>query len=85
MKMFFVYILHSKLLNKYYCGYCVDVTKRIAEHNRGKANFTSKGIPWEMIKIFECSSKTEAIKLEMKIKKRGISRFLIDSEIALPE
>jgi putative endonuclease len=76
-----VYILHSKTMDKYYVGYSEDVNRRLDEHNIGKGNFTSKGIPWEMIKTIACTSKTEAIVLEKRIKKRGIKRYLQDNFI----
>jgi putative endonuclease len=44
-----VYILFSESLQKYYVGQTHDVEKRVMDHNSGKANFTSKGIPWKMI------------------------------------
>ncbi|HEX2535432.1 MAG TPA: GIY-YIG nuclease family protein [Chitinophagaceae bacterium] len=76
----FVYVLFSGSLNKYYCGCTEDVEKRITEHNSGKGNFTSKGIPWRLIKKLELASRPEAMQLERKIKKRGIKRFLQDLE-----
>ena len=82
---FFVYILFSSSLQKFYVGSTESVEKRIKEHNRGKSNFTSKGIPWEVIKIFELESRAESVQLERKIKKRGIARYLFDKEISLPE
>jgi len=54
---------------------------RLYRHNSGQGNFTSKGIPWKLIYGFDCADRKEAIKLETKIKKRGISRFLIDQNI----
>jgi putative endonuclease len=68
-------------LQKYYVGHTEDIERRLNEHNMGRGNFTSKGVPWEMIKIIECSSKSEAIILENRIKKRGIKRYLQDIQI----
>jgi len=48
------------------------------EHNIGKGKFTSKGIPWVLVVKFECNTRSEAVKLELKIKKRGIKRYLQD-------
>ena len=47
---FVVYILYSSSLDKYYVGSTGNFVKRIVEHNSGKGNFTSKGIPWVKIK-----------------------------------
>lgn len=73
-----VYILYSKTLEKYYVGQTVDIDRRLAEHNEGKSNFTSRGIPWELVKVITCIDRTEALKLEKKIKSRGIRRYLQD-------
>jgi putative endonuclease len=70
--MFFVYILYNSSLEKYYVGSSDEVAKRFAQHNLGKGNFTSKGIPWILITTFSCNSRSEAVVLELKIKKRGI-------------
>ena len=44
--MYYVYILYSKGLNKYYVGYTEDIKKRIKQHNHKLVPFTSKGVPW---------------------------------------
>jgi putative endonuclease len=80
--MLLVYILYSSSLQRYYVGYTDDLNRRLAQHNAGKGNYTSKGIPWIVIHQFECNSKSEAVKLEMKIKKRGIQRYLQDNRLA---
>ena len=78
---FFVYVIFSKKLNRYYVGQTSNVTKRIEEHNEAKAKYTSKGIPWELVATIQINSRTEAIKLELKIKKRGIRRYLVDNDL----
>jgi len=74
--MYYTYILYSKILNKYYTGSTSDVVKRLNEHNSGKTNFTRQSKDWKLIKHFEFESKTDALKLENKIKARGCQRFL---------
>ena len=76
--MFYVYILFSSSLEKYYVGYTESVSIRLNQHNTGKGNYTSKGIPWILITTFECTSRSSAIQLELKIKKRGTKRYLQD-------
>ncbi len=75
----YVYILYSRSLDKYYAGSSEDVSKRLLQHNSGKGNFTSKGIPWKLVTFFICNSRSEAIQLEKKIKSRGIKRYLQDN------
>jgi putative endonuclease len=80
--MFWVYIIFSSSLEKYYVGSTENVERRFHQHNTGKGNFTSKGIPWIFITSFACSDRNEAVRLEMKIKKRGIKRYLQDNHLA---
>ena len=61
---FVVYILFSESLQKYYVGQTGDLNKRIHDHNAGKANFTSTGVPWRLIYTFPCENRSEATKLE---------------------
>ncbi|MDQ3016229.1 MAG: GIY-YIG nuclease family protein [Bacteroidota bacterium] len=79
--MFYVCILYSPSLSKYYVGSTVHVDIRIDQHNKGQSSFTKKGIPWNLIHTIECDSRTTAVQLEIKIKKRGIQRFLDDEKI----
>lgn len=53
-----------------YTGMTNDLTARIATHNRGDgAKYTRGRLPVKLLKSFSCSSKSEAFKLEHKIKK----------------
>ncbi|MFH0889352.1 MAG: GIY-YIG nuclease family protein [Planctomycetota bacterium] len=69
-------ILHSDSLNKYYVGSTQNLVNRLREHNSGEDKFTKAGVPWELVKSFEFNSRTESVRIEYKIKKRGIERFL---------
>ncbi len=73
---YFTYILYSKNLSKYYVGSTSDVSKRVMEHNSGKSRFTCRTKDWQLVKSYEFIEKSEAIRLEIKIKKRGCKRFL---------
>src|SRR6185369_17848657 len=59
---FFVYIIYSSSLNRFYTGTTDDVSRRILEHNSSKYpnSFTSKGIPRN---LFWKSSANRANKL----------------------
>ena len=73
---YFVYILYSASINKYYIGHTNDLARRIYEHDLGKEKFTKKGIPWEM--KFSCSFdlNTDAIKEERRLKKCKSRKYL---------
>jgi len=64
----FTYILFSEKLNKYYIGACVNLERRLYEHNIGHSKFTSTGIPWEIAYTEEYSTLIEAKKEKGKLK-----------------
>jgi putative endonuclease len=78
-----VYILQSLSSRRYYCGQTDDIENRLSQHNDPENTFTQttsqfKG-PWRLIHKIECLNRTDAIRLERRIKKRGIERFLKNS------
>jgi putative endonuclease len=81
IKMVYVYILYSGSLGKFYVGSTNNVERRIDQHNSGRSNFTSKGVPWKLIAKMECKSRGDAMDLEIQIKKRGINRYLQDNHL----
>ena len=74
--MFYTYILHSEHLNKYYAGFTEDLEDRYRRHGKDKKKFTGHAEDWKLVKTFQFDTKKEAMELELKIKKRGIKRFL---------
>jgi putative endonuclease len=42
---FIVYILYSRKTDRYYIGQSSDIFSRLARHNAGLENYTSKGVP----------------------------------------
>ena len=66
--MWYVYIVEcsDKTL---YTGITIDIERRIKQHNEGKgAKYTRGRGPVTLVKSFECESKSEALKLEYRIK-----------------
>ncbi len=79
---FCVYILKSKSTGRFYCGQTDDVERRLRQHNDptyhgSKTTKRFEGL-WELIWQQSCTTRSDALKLEKKIKKRGIGRFLAD-------
>lgn len=67
--MWYVYILLCSKDNTLYTGITNNLEKRIAAHNTGRgAKYTKSRRPVALIKHFEVNSKSEALKLEYKIK-----------------
>ena len=79
--MYKVYILYSEVVRKYYVGSTANIEDRMKRHNEGRSSYTKKGIPWKVVVSFESDSRSEAITLENKIKKRGVKRYLEDNLI----
>jgi len=75
-----VYKLQSESTGRYYCGYSDNVQRRVNQHNdpeyRGSRTTKVFQGPWHVIWTQECPSRSEAMILERKIKKRGIGRYL---------
>ena len=67
-KKWYVYILRCSD-DTLYTGITVDVERRIKQHNEGKgAKYTRGRGPVALVKSFELNSKSEALKLEYRIK-----------------
>jgi len=79
--MAYMYILYSEKLDKYYTGSCINIERRIYEHNIGHSKFTSKGIPWVIVYKEEYQTAEEAGQRERKIKQMK-SRKYIEEMIA---
>ncbi|MBO9617831.1 MAG: GIY-YIG nuclease family protein [Niabella sp.] len=77
--LFYVYILQSQSHQKYYVGQTNNLPLRIARHNAGLVKSTKSGLPWILIQSFETADRSSAMALESKIKKRGIKRYLQDT------
>jgi putative endonuclease len=80
--MFTIYILFSKTCDKFYTGQTQDLANRLTEHNLGETRSIKGCSPWILVWKKEVESRSEAMALEKKIKKRGASRFLTDIGIA---
>ena len=81
--VYYIYIIYSEKLNRFYVGTTDDVTRRIVQHNNAfyLTSFTAKGIPWVLKLCFECQSSEKAYLLERFIKKMK-SKVFIEKIIA---
>jgi putative endonuclease len=74
-----VYILYSDRLQGYYIGQTNNVQDRLARHNDGRENYTSKFTPWKLVWFCEKANRNEAMILERKLKnlsKRRVEEFI---------
>ena len=70
------YILYSQKLEKYYVGACIDLDRRLYEHNIGHSTFTRLGIPWELKYTEEYPTWVEAKQRELYIKKMKSRKYI---------
>jgi putative endonuclease len=76
MNQFYVYIIYSPLLDKYYIGYTSDLEKRLTEHNAGISLFTSKADDWELKYSEIFSNRESAIQREKAIKGKKSRKYI---------
>ncbi len=77
--MFYVYIIYSQKLDKFYIGYTSNIQIRMHEyHNLGRSMFTSKGIPWELKYSEPFETEIEAMRREKQIKKMKSRKYIIN-------
>ncbi len=82
-EMFFTYIVYSQSVHKFYTGHTQDLKRRLEEHDRGKTPFMAVGKPWSLVFFKEFATRSEAMKYEKHIKKRGAGRFLSDNSVQM--
>ncbi len=67
--MYYVYILFSEKLDKYYVGYTSNIQDRLYKHNNKHHGFSNAANDW-ILKYSEVyNSKSEAMHREKEIKK----------------
>ena len=76
--MFYVYVLYSEKLDRFYTGQTHDIDSRLEKHNTKyyENKWTSKGIPWSIFLIIECQSKKQSLSIEKHIKRMKSSKYI---------
>ena len=79
---YYVYLLVSKNINKIisYVGYTNNLRKRLNEHNSSKGAKFTRGRKWKMIYNKSFSTKSEAMRAEIKLKKNVLLRKKIKEQ-----
>lgn len=81
MSEWYVYLLRCAD-NTFYCGITNDLDRRLAQHNAGTASkYTRARTPVAVETFTTVGSKSEALKLEIQVKKqpRSNKRFYLES------
>lgn len=80
---YYVYILYSKSIDKYYVGQTSNIENRLNFHNSIEYNkiWTKRGMPWDLVYLEKCENKSESLRREKYIKRQK-SRVYIEDLIA---
>ena len=73
---YFVYIIFSQQLDKYYVGHTADLSKRVDQHNSGISSFTSKASDWVLKYSESFSDRMTALAREKEIKNKKSRRYI---------
>ena len=77
MQKYFLYILYSESIDRYYTGISHDPEMRLHYHNNSDKGWTHRGRPWKLVFTNEFENKSDALKWERKLK-RIKKRFIIE-------
>ncbi len=73
---YFVYIIYSEGLDRYYVGHTENVDVRLFQHNSGISTFTAKNQDWVLMYKQEFETREEARKREFEIKKKKSRKYI---------
>lgn len=65
---YYVYILYSESIDRYYTGVTYSPELRLSRHLLKLSRFTKQADDWKLVKTFEFSTRSEAMQYERKIK-----------------
>jgi putative endonuclease len=74
--MFYIYIIYSAKLDRYYVGYTADIEVRIVQHNSGLSSYTSKANDWKLVYKEQFTTREEAHKRELALKTKKAGNIL---------
>ena len=73
--MFYIYIIYSKTLDKYYVGSCQNIEQRLKDHLNSRSKFTKIVKDW-VLKYSETFTRSEAYQRELQIKKMKSRKYI---------
>lgn len=76
MEVFYVYILYSAQLDRYYVGHTHDLGSRLLKHSTAKGHYTSKASDWILKYTEEYLSRGEAMHREQEIKSKKSREYI---------
>ena len=76
MEKYYIYIIYSASLDKYYTGSTNNIEARLKRHNAGATKSTKAGRPWVLVYTEEYQTRAEAYNREQYIKKQKSRTFI---------
>ncbi|MCH7495423.1 MAG: GIY-YIG nuclease family protein [Candidatus Marinimicrobia bacterium] len=74
--MWYLYIIYSNKIDRYYVGITENLNLRLERHNLGWGRYTKRGIPWVMVHSEKFPTKAKALKREHEIKKHKSRTYI---------
>jgi len=74
--VYFVYILQSEANLSFYKGSTDNLVRRLDQHNAGKNFSTMRFVPWRLVWYTVKETKSDAVRLEMKLKNLLVQRTI---------
>ncbi|MBI3520702.1 MAG: GIY-YIG nuclease family protein [Bacteroidetes bacterium] len=74
--MFYIYILYSQKVDKYYVGQTEDIEGRLISHKTGISKYTSISDDWILVYKESFNTRNEAIRRENEIKKKKSKKYI---------
>ena len=74
--MFYIYIIYSKTLDKYYVGSCQNIEQRLKDHLNSRSKFTKVVKDWVLKYSETFATRSEAYQRELQIKKMKSRKYI---------
>jgi len=81
--MHYIYLLKSNKANWIYIGSCLNLEKRLLQHNQGKVRSTKSRKPYQLIHHEIYNNKTDALKREIELKKNSSKKEELYKQLKL--
>ena len=74
--MYLVYIIYSKIKDRYYTGQTDNLEQRLLSHNYGRSKYTRIADDWIVVYTETFQNRQEAIQRENEIKKKKSRKYI---------
>ncbi|WP_294963578.1 GIY-YIG nuclease family protein [uncultured Flavobacterium sp.] len=74
--MFYIYIIYSETLDKYYVGSSQNIKQRLEDHLNSRSKFTKAAKDWVLKYSETFTTRSEAYQRELQIKKMKSRKYI---------